>query len=67
MIKEIPLTKGYVAFVDECDYERVSQFEWHTTERFRFDRSLGMYTPYGPFADLMAVRLRKTCIDSSWA
>ena len=29
MSKEITLTKGYVAIVDDEDYERVSQFKWH--------------------------------------
>ncbi|MFZ3265761.1 MAG: AP2 domain-containing protein [Terriglobales bacterium] len=28
-MREIPLTRGYVALVDDCDYERVSQFKWH--------------------------------------
>lgn len=28
-MKEIPLSKGYVALVDDDDYERVSQFKWH--------------------------------------
>lgn len=27
-MREIPLTQGYVAFVDDEDYERVSQFKW---------------------------------------
>jgi hypothetical protein len=28
-MKEIQLTKGYVALVDDEDFERVSQFKWH--------------------------------------
>jgi len=28
MVKEIPLTKGMVALVDDEDYERVMQFKW---------------------------------------
>ncbi len=28
-MKEIPLTHGYVALVDDEDYERVAQFKWH--------------------------------------
>jgi hypothetical protein len=28
-VKEIQLTKGMVAFVDDEDYERVNQFKWH--------------------------------------
>jgi hypothetical protein len=27
-VKEIPLTQGKVAIVDDADYERVSQFKW---------------------------------------
>jgi len=29
MVREIPLTQGYVALVDDEDYERVMQFKWH--------------------------------------
>lgn len=28
-MKIIPLTKGYVAWVDDCDYETVSRYKWH--------------------------------------
>ena|SRR5438128_3286608 len=28
-MKETPLTQGYVALVDDEDYERVAQFTWH--------------------------------------
>lgn len=28
MTKEIPLTKGHVALIDDDDYERVSQYKW---------------------------------------
>jgi hypothetical protein len=28
MTKEIPLTQGQVAIVDDCDYEYLSQFKW---------------------------------------
>lgn len=29
-MKEIPLTRGFVAFVDDSDFEKVSAFKWHT-------------------------------------
>lgn len=28
MTKQIPLTQGQFAIVDDCDYERLSQFKW---------------------------------------
>lgn len=28
-MREIPLTKGHVAIVDDCDFARVSKFKWH--------------------------------------
>lgn len=31
MSREIPLTKGYVTIVDDEDYERLSQRNWHVT------------------------------------
>ena len=29
MVKEIPLTKGLVALIDDEDYERVNQYKWY--------------------------------------
>lgn len=28
-MREVQLTKGYVAFVDDDDYERINSFRWH--------------------------------------
>ena len=28
-VKEIPLTKGYVALVDDCDYDQLAIYNWH--------------------------------------
>jgi hypothetical protein len=37
---EIPLTKGYVAYVSDEDCERVSQFRWCAYEQHRKDGSI---------------------------
>jgi hypothetical protein len=38
-VREIPLTKGYVALVSDEDYERVSRFKWYA--------DVGSQTVYG--------------------
>jgi hypothetical protein len=43
MVKEIPLTKGYVALVDDEDFERVSAFKWQALELSRTDGSKRVY------------------------
>ena len=32
-MKEILLTKGYIAFVDDDDYEKLNRFSWHVAVR----------------------------------
>ena len=39
-MKTIQLTKGYVALVDDADYERVSQFKWHANIVLNKDGSI---------------------------
>ena len=39
-MKEIRLTKGYVALVDDEDFERVNQFKWHALVIHRKDGSV---------------------------
>src|SRR4051812_204373 len=39
MVREIPLTQGYVALIDDEDYERVAARKWHVT-------NTGKSTPY---------------------
>jgi hypothetical protein len=43
MVREIPLTKGYTALVDDEDYERVSQFNWRANVR-KHSRIVYAYT-----------------------
>jgi hypothetical protein len=39
-MREIPLTKGYVALIDEDDYERVAAFKWTALVAKRKDRTV---------------------------
>lgn len=34
-MKEIPLSKGMVALVDDCDYDRVAQYKWYASHSGR--------------------------------
>jgi len=43
-VRQIELTQGYVALVDDEDYERVSQFKWHVRIKRRKDGTVrGIY------------------------
>jgi len=39
-MKTIPLTQGYVALVDDDDYDKVNQFKWRATVNRRRDGSV---------------------------
>jgi hypothetical protein len=39
-LKEIKLTKGYVALVDDEDFERCSQFKWRAFVTYRTDGTI---------------------------
>lgn len=39
-MREIPLTQGYVAVVDDRDYKRVSAYKWHAQVERRKDGSV---------------------------
>lgn len=39
----ILLNQGYVALVDDCDFERVSAYKWYVLVRFRVDGSTRVY------------------------
>lgn len=43
MTKQIPLTQGQVAIVDDEDFERVNQFKWHAN----WNKSTKSYYAYG--------------------
>jgi len=36
MAKQIPLTRGYVAIVDDDDFDEVSQYKWHAVTKGGF-------------------------------
>jgi len=42
-MKEIPLTRGYVALVDDADFERVSQHKWHAQTHYRGNKVSRVY------------------------
>jgi hypothetical protein len=46
-MKEIQLTKGYIALVDDSDYERVARREWCAKEKFRNEVIVGVYAQRG--------------------
>lgn len=43
MAKEIPLTKGKVAIVDDADYEWLSQWKWTYTRGYAVHKEAGKY------------------------
>lgn len=48
-MREIPLSKGYVALVDDEDYERVAQFKWWASENDgAIYAKTTIYVPNGP-------------------
>lgn len=47
-MKEIPLTQGYVALVDDGDFERVAKFKWCASVDKRTDGSItNVYATHG--------------------
>lgn len=68
-MKEIQLTDGYIALVDDGDYARVSQFQWQATVRKRSDGSIrgvyGLRTVWDG-KKVKAVYLHQFVMDSQW-
>ena len=47
-MREIPLTQGKVAIVDDADYERINQFKWHAVfDGYNWYASRKIDTPNG--------------------
>ena len=46
-MKEIKLSQGYVAIVDDEDYERVAKYNWHAVIQHRLDLSTRVYAARG--------------------
>jgi len=65
-MREIPLTKGYIALVDDEDYERVSAFKWTALVAKRKDRTVvyGRHYPKRDGKPQMIILLHRFIIDA---
>lgn len=61
-MKEIQLTQGKVAIVDDCDYERINQFKWHAINNHGF-RATRVITVDGKQTSITMSRFIMDCTD----
>ena len=66
-MKTIELTKGYVALVDDEDFDKVNEFKWQANEARRKDGSIGTVyvtrTVYGESGTKVTQRLHRFLTD----
>lgn len=55
-MKEIPLTKGLIALVDDEDYERVAEINWHAANQTHRRTSYAQWTSLHPKKTVMMHR-----------
>lgn len=60
-MKEIPLTRGYVALVDDEDYERVSRLKWHVKQQGNNDTVYAAHTDPKTYK---TIRLHRFVLDA---
>jgi hypothetical protein len=61
-VKHVPLTRGYVALVDDADYERVMQFKWSAL--VQRDGRLVYAKRDGPRPERKSIRLHRFILDA---
>ena len=61
-MKEIELTQGFKALVDDCDYDLVSQYEWHADMKSGYPYAMtNIYLPNGKRTRISMHRLIMGC------
>lgn len=62
-MKEIPLTRGLVALVDDADYEWLSQFKWHAASTGYAARTISDATKKSRYRSIYMHRLILNIVD----
>lgn len=63
-MKEIPLTKGYIAIVDDEDYEAIACYNWHVLDSHPRIRYAARWSP-GSYPFRYAIRMHHVVIGVS--